>query len=748
MTTSSTFLRPGALPVETANIPLELKGLPNFVVWKLEIRKGKLTKVPHDPRTGHKAAADDASTWGTFDEALAAYVQHPGRYAGIGFEFDGTDYMGVDLDACRDPETGMLTPWAQNIITRVGPTYCEVSPSGTGVKLILRGSLPKGAERNRFPQDGATIGDKHPEIEVYDSGRYFTLTGHRHGNATTIAVANGQLDSLYSEWMEKLADDKILNACKKDAKFQKLWGGDLSDYGGDASRGDLALCSMLARRTGPNAARIDKLFRRSGLYREKWERQDYRDWTIGKALEGAARRGARSIDGKADARQMDPSTEARAFLETGKVDGMYRLRFWRGAWYLWSHGAYREVAASEVRSHVVRFLDLRWCRLTSTAVNNVIDHLKAQAMLPGRTEAPAWLNGAPDGCPARDVLVARNGLVNLRRLVAGQDYLSPLTPGFFALSALDYDFAMEAPRPEKWLAFLADLWPDDPESIGTLQEWFGYLLTQDTRLQKILMLVGPKRSGKGTIARVLARLLGTENVAGPTLGSLGGNFGLWQLLGKSLAVISDARLGGRADQAAIVERLLSISGEDYLVVDRKFLEPTTTKLPTRLMLLTNELPRLTDSSGALAGRLVILKLSESWYGQEDHNLTDRLLTERPGILNWAIVGWQRLWDRGHFVQPESGGELRGQMETLSSPVGEFIRECCVLGPDHRAVIADVFGAWRSWCESQGRDNPGILATFGRDLSAAAPQVRRVRLRDGKVRAWAYHGMGLLPEVLD
>ena len=133
-----------------------------------------------------------------------------------------------------------------------------------------------------------------------------------------------------------------------------------------------------------------------------------------------------------------------------------------------------------------------------------------------------------------------------------------------------------------------------------LQEWFGYCLTADTRQQKILMLIGPKRSGKGTIARVLRQVLGEENCCAPTLAGLGTNFGLWSLIGKRLGIIGDARLSGRTDQAIITERLLTISGEDAIDVDRKNLPPVTLKLPTRLMVLTNELPKLADASGALS----------------------------------------------------------------------------------------------------------------------------------------------------
>src|SRR5262249_3134060 len=158
----------------------------------------------------------------------------------------------------------------------------------------------------------------------------------------------------------------------------------------------------------------------------------------------------------------------------------------------------------------------------------------------GATEPPAWLDG--DGpFPAEEVLVAGNGLVHLPSFVAGKkDFFRDPDITFFSLNALDYDFLPDAPTPKNWFDFLGQRWGKDAEAVGLLQEWFGYCLAPDTSQQKILLIVGPKRSGKGTVARVLTRLVGRKNVAGPTLSSLGTNFGLWPLLGKTLAIIHDA----------------------------------------------------------------------------------------------------------------------------------------------------------------------------------------------------------------
>jgi putative DNA primase/helicase len=260
----------------------------------------------------------------------------------------------------------------------------------------------------------------------------------------------------------------------------------------------------------------------------------------------------------------------------------------------------------------------------------------------------------------------------------------------------------------------------------------------------MLMLIGPRRSGKGTIARVLTRLLGIDNVCGPTLSGLATNFGLWPLLNKRLAIISDARLSGRTDQAVVTERLLSISGEDAITVDRKNLTPLTLRLPTRFMVCTNELPRLADSSGALASRFLILRMTQSFYGQEDIGLTDRLLRELPGILNWAIEGWRRLNDRGHFSQPATGQAVIDELQDLASPVGAFIRQWCVLDPRACIGVEDLYSAWCAWCREQGREQPGNAAVFGRDLRAAAAQVatRQVRVRGTDQRVRQFEGICL------
>ena len=227
-------------------------------------------------------------------------------------------------------------------------------------------------------------------------------------------------------------------------------------------------------------------------------------------------------------------------------------------------------------------------------VANVLEALKAIGHIPQAVQPPAWLDGRPRDPDRTRASFFRSPTAFSTSPRASFD---PHTPEFFCGHVLPFAYDPAASAPVRWLQFLDELWGDDEESKATLAEWFGYVLSGDTAQQKMYLLVGPKRSGKGTIARVLTGLLGVAQHGGPTLASLTQNFGLQPLIGKPLADRLRCSPRTRADSTIAVERLLSISGEDTLTVDRKYRDPWTGRLPTRFLILTNELPRFSDSSG-------------------------------------------------------------------------------------------------------------------------------------------------------
>ncbi|WP_240118026.1 phage/plasmid primase, P4 family [Streptomyces sp. MUM 2J] len=446
-----------------------------------------------------------------------------------------------------------------------------------------------------------------------------------------------------------------------------------------------------------------------------------------------------------------PMAVARRLLPDWQTeDGQLIYRRWRASWMRWNGTCWREIDEAQVRKAMYERLEhavyqvavkdgvteeRHWAP-TKPKISNLLDALGAITLLPTDTDAPAWLHDAdacePDGGP---IVACTNGLLRIRDRA-----LLPHTPDFFNLVSVPFAYDPNATAPT-WEGFLSQLWPDDPDSIRAVQEWFGYVLSGRTDQQKILLMVGPTRSGKGTIARVLKALVGKENLAGPTLAGLGTNFGLSTLVGKPLGVISDARLSGN-DNTQVVERLLTISGEDTIDIDRKYREPWTGKLPTRLVILSNELPHFGDSSGVIAKRFILLSMRTSWLGKEDTTLTDRLTAEMPGILNWSLEGLARLQHSGRITEPTSSREAITTMQDTASPTSAFVRERCTTGPTCTIPVDALWMVWREWAEDNGV-RPGTKQVFGRNLLSVVPQLNRTRPRDAYGRQVAtYSGITL------
>jgi putative DNA primase/helicase len=430
-----------------------------------------------------------------------------------------------------------------------------------------------------------------------------------------------------------------------------------------------------------------------------------------------------------------PMKTASLFHDTLPEKG--RILHWRGEFYSWDATRYITRDRVYIDQRLYHFMSkcvtLKVHPKTgasetvafnpkSSTVNDVAHALRAvcYADLP---EPQVWIDNKPGDVPAHEIVAFKNGFLHHPSRA-----LLPSTDRLFCTSALDFDFTPEAPPPTEWLKFLHSLWPDDPESITTLAEMFGYLLTDDTSQQKMFMLIGPPRCGKGTILRILEALVGYANRVSPSLASLGTQFGLQPLIGKRLAMISDARLSGRSDQQPIVENLLRISGEDTITIDRKNMTAWSGKMAIRFVLASNELPAFSDASAALANRFLPFKFNTSFLGKEDHGLTARLLKELPGIVIWALDGLGRLNQRGYFQRPTSADELAADLVDQTSPIRSFVQEHCVIGEHVQADRDELFKAWKTWCEAQGRDHAGTKVSFGRQLSAAFPGIKRSQPR--------------------
>jgi putative DNA primase/helicase len=446
-----------------------------------------------------------------------------------------------------------------------------------------------------------------------------------------------------------------------------------------------------------------------------------------------------------------PMAVARVFVEQCGLSegGEQTIQFWRGGWWVWRTSYWQEVDDRAMRSLLYKFTEhasyagpkntlAPWAP-NRMRIGDLSEALSAVVFLAADIDQPTWLDGRKTGT----IVAAANGLLDVER-----ERLYPHTAAYFNAVAVPFDYDADALEPAKWLAFLDKLWPRQSEpraEVSALGEWFGYIVSGKLNLHKAMLMVGPTRGGKGVIARILGALIGEQNVCGPTLSSLGGEFGLAPLLGKSLAVLSDTRSGKHSNSAIVVERLLSISGEDTLTVNRKFRDQWSGKLPCRLHIVSNELPRLDDASSAIVGRLVVLLLTESWLGKEDHGLEDALRAELAGILNWALEGLHRLTLTNRFTIVGTADEAINAMRDLASPVRAYVRENCELGGVFEIAVDHLYGDFKIWAENNGHAKIS-KQTFGRDLRAAFSVIgmKRPRTGEGDERVRFYVGIRLRP----
>lgn len=338
--------------------------------------------------------------------------------------------------------------------------------------------------------------------------------------------------------------------------------------------------------------------------------------------------------------------------------------------------------------------------------------------------APAWLS-CQESALAEYVIAVNNGLLDVS---ADKIKLIEHTPDFLNFNILGYDYDPDARCPE-WIRFLGQIFEikddgqeegvPDEDKIMSLQEWFGLLLTSETKYHKMLGIIGPKRSGKSTIARILTAMIGSENVATPTFASMTDTFGLQGFLNAKVAIFGDANMDkDPVVVARAVEKLKTVSGEDAIDVNRKYERLITgVRLKVRFVMISNNLQRLTDPTGTVSDRFIFLKTTQSFYGYEDMGLEKRLMGELPGILNWAIEGLTRIRERGYILEPAESVEMRTQSKEIGSNVIAFVNNACNTEDGLYTEPDMMYEAFKRWCDEDG-SRPMKKRAFRAELNDA------------------------------
>ena len=751
-------------------VPDELTALPNWVCYRMEERAGqsKPTKVPYSPSSGEKAKANDVATWTDYETCVAAVER--GEYDGIGFEF-GSGYIGIDLDHCRDVETGEVQDWAQDIIAHLD-SYTEASPSGTGVHIITKGALPPGRRREG-------------PVEMYAEARYFTVTGaHVAGTPVVVEERSVELQELHTALFPPeeaseavpatplpdgttnlLSDAEIVakaSAAANGQKFKALWSGNWQGMYPSQSEADEALCCELAFWTGRDPARMDALFRQSGLYRQKWERNDYRGDTLARAVGQtaetytvskrerieklytalAAERTGRSVGIQTLAPAMALQQSAQEDQETGISlgpggpdpnfgDFRYgQTDLGNSERFIRQHGENVRYCVETKTWH--RWNETRWepdtlnqvHQLAKATVRKIYDELpletdedkrKALFKFIQRSESERALNALVNlaktdpriaiSAAAFDtqphLLNCLNGTIDLRT----GELLSHRREDLITKQCpVAFD---PAAKSAVWESFLRDCTRGDVELQGFLRRAVGYTAYGDPHEQVILMVNGPGGTGKSTFICTVMAVLGdyattsdfTTFLKKDRVGS-GPSDDIANLAGARLVSSIEVDDGRQLAQALVKQ----LTGGDVIRARHLYQGSFEFRPQFALWLVCNRAPVVAHDDDAMWRRILRLPFENKIPATKQDKtlkatLTDVSLTG-PAILAWAVQGCVERYQHGLQV-PRVVESATKSYQAQSNPLADFVAEVCILHPSAFTTVADLRGAYASWVHETG-----------------------------------------------
>lgn len=389
--------------------------------------------------------------------------------------------------------------------------------------------------------------------------------------------------------------------------------------------------------------------------------------------------------------------------------------------YAWTGKAWRVLEQEELEGAMTRAARA----LPATFITNVAKAARRFFHRPG-VEAPCWIDEHGNRDHSRQggyAVSLRNGVLRAEdALINPATALRPHTDRFFSTVCLPFDYDPSAKCPTL-LRCLEDWFPTERDTHREIQKMFGYLVAGDNIHQKIFVLAGQSRAGKGVLAGLITQLIGADNTASTSLKAFGGAHGLEGLPGKRVLFINEANAQKSSDiPQEAVDRIKAISGGDAVSVNPKHKTQRSTTLEARIVLTCNRPPRIDDSSWAITNRMVLFHFQRSFAGREDPHLAEKLRRELPGIFNWALAGVQALLEDGGFaITPSSRGYFN-DVRRSTSPVGAFIEDCIGFGAGLVLPANELYAAYVGWARDQGVERPSPKYEVIRLLRADHPSV--------------------------
>ena len=725
------------------NIPDELKKLKQWCCWQGD-------KLPRNPYTGGNAQSNNKETWSDFDTAIKALDKY--HFDGIGFMF-ANGYFGVDLDKCLD-NTDFIDEFVETL-----QSYTEISRSGNGIHIICKGTLPDGARRRG-------------NVEMYSSGRYFIMTGKLYNpNYTEIKDCTESIKLLHNKYLytEKpqvaprviqkldMDDNEIIDKarnCKTGSLFQLLYSGNWQGVYNSQSEADLALCNHLAFWTQKDAAQIDRIFRTSGLYRDKWDSKrgayTYGETTIQKAITNCvevyepkyesddtslAVGVFRSNDSKLDFPKnvYDMTDTGNAQRLRNKYVGNIKYSYIQKEWYYWTGKVWQVDNSGEIKKLADVIIDdmkkeafradgeiqeelLKWCNRTASS--------KGKTNMITETQHLEGIPVQPDEFDAyTDYINCQNGIVNLR---TGE--LLPHDSNFMMTRICYTDYDTTCGEPKLWLKFLNDVCNGDKELINYLQKCVGYSLSGSIREQCAFFIYGIGNNGKSTFLDTISDLMGTyaSNVQPETImvkkNDGGANSDIARLKSSRFVTSVEPNEGVRLNEGLVKQ----LTGGDKVTCRFLYGKEFEYVPEFKIWIGTNHKPTIRGTDVGIWRRIKLIPFEVNIPKDKvDKTLKYKLRKELPQIFNWAVQGCIK-WQQEGLELPkcvqDATKEYKAEMDILTN----FMEQCIEI--DYKSpepiMAPQLFNLYTVWAQ-KNNEYQMTSRKFYTEIAKKVPEKTRI-----------------------
>lgn len=715
--------------------PETFKALPIWGLWRLEERNGKQTKVPYNARTLRRASSTNPEDWTSFDNARSTLSAHSKEFSGLGLVIlEQYHILFLDVDHCFS-EDGELDQRGIDLLqTFADPAqYIELSQSRTGLHAFVLGSIPRSFKN---PKNGC---------EMYSRDRFCALTGW-----AVSPHEPAECESAIKYWFEKYktqrkehnvnpaseaeateSDQWIIDHAKAHGgKFPALFDGDWRSAGYESqSEADMALCIILAFWTNRDPKAMDRIFRQSGLYRKKWERSDYRESTISKAID-EQKDTLSAFRARKDAEENEhfDNPHETVNLETGEIivhtanPAAAAPAVIKGSSKKKNTRKYTELVRNLMEAAKIqqfgkalyRIVDGKYYRILSDVFINH-ELIAVRGMEPEKQKAAQTMIRAfqTDEDVKYDSYYVgfKNGVMNWKttEFLSYEEIEAPI----FRYFDVNYN-------PEADTSFVDGIITDwcqgDESKKEMIYELAGCCLYSHKPIKKWWAIEGKADTGKTTFLDLLRSIIGEDNIGNTPIQNLKDSNAIAELIDKPVNIVDD----GSSKFATDLSYLRRIIQGDKIQVKLLYQNRFSIRLESRMLFVFNRIPRFRDDNDATAKKMLVIGFNRVYTDEEkDIRLLDKLTTEenKEAFLKLAINGMKTVLSKNlTFTVSEESKQMTARIMEESDQFISFIADTLSDDYDWKMFLsgkrtADVYEEFYTWAKVEGYQTPLVRKQF-------------------------------------